>query len=197
MAAALALVSGTVFAKSWTNNIGVGASIPSLQVKADVDGSEAVKMAGFAFDATYLGIAANGFAVKAVYDVGALSCEDVSVYDDTLVGTYTNFTFGAGFAPVNDDTWTVSVTGMLGFDFVSFEEDVGSVTRTTEAFTFSLGADLYASYKLKEHFGFYADLGIYYLPSGTTKVEVGSADFENDLKGKYRVSPTLGVCWKF
>ena len=183
MAAALALVSGTVFAKSWTNNIGVGASIPASKIATDDDViDETVTQAGFAFDFTYLGIAESGFAVKVNYDVGAVSCEDASQKGDNLVGTYTNFTFGAGWAFVNDEKFTLAATGMIGFDFTEYEEEIQTVTYTTDLLLFSVGADIYASYK----------------PSGKAKFDIeDSGDNDYDLKGKYRVSPTVGVCWKF
>lgn len=192
MAAALALVSGTVFAKSWTNNIGVGASIPASKIASDDDAiDETVTQAGFAFDFTYLGIAESGFAVKVNYDVGAVTSEDIGDDDDT--GSFNALTFGAGWAFVNEESFTFAATGMIGFDYTEYD----LTASTTELLSFSIGADIYASIKLMEHFGLYADLGLYYLPSGTAKVETSIGDSEFDLKGKYRVSPTVGVCWKF
>ena len=35
--------------------------------------------------------------------------------------------------------------------------------------SFAMGADLFGSYRITKHFGFYGNLGLYYLPTGTSK----------------------------
>ncbi len=209
---ALAVISSGAFAKKWTNNIGFG--INSAFSSMSVDDTD-IDQTGFGLGATYVGIHENGFCVKVDETVGVASSKDFSMDedDDESVGTYTNLTLGAGWGMIKDEKLTFTATAMLGFDFATYEysHSLNNVDydNQTNFLTFSLGADVFASYRIKEHFGIYADLGIYYYPAGfcytksdvtteegNTKTTV-STDNDEKISGTYRVSPTIGIVWNF
>ncbi|MCR5289058.1 MAG: hypothetical protein K6E51_03605 [Treponema sp.] len=63
--------------------------------------------------------------------------------------------------------------------------------------SFNLGTDLFVSYRIKPHFGFYGNLGLYWLPGGTMKYKNNLGSQTKDLDGKYCITPSLGVIWNF
>lgn len=211
IAAALAVVSSSAFAKKWTNNIGIGLDVPFSQLETKDEGkTNTLKQTGFTFDATYLGIHENGFCAKADYYVGAYNTKDLSQKDESMVGIFNSIAVGAGWALVNDSKKVVTLTGMIGVDVTTYSEDetVGEYEIESE-YTFvslAVGADLFASYRFKEHFGVYANLGVYYLPTGSISGEIRTKHGnytetykldDSDLTGKYRISPSIGIVWNF
>jgi len=201
---ALAMVSTAAFAKKWTNNIGLGfdMAFSSLEFDEDSYDIEPINENGFGLSVTYVGFHQNGFCVKADESIGVVNGKQDG---ESVTGSYNNLTFGAGWALVHDEKVTFTVTGMLGFDLSTYEEEekyLGVTTEYTHTFlSFSIGADAFFSYRLKENFGLFANLGIYFLPAGSAEMESKTDNVtttnDYDLNGKYRVSPSFGIAWNF
>ena len=217
------VISGGAFAKKWTNNVGIGFTLPISQFSADESGADDIMQVGYGLEATYVGIHQSGFTVKADVSGGLATSNDIKLQDDdTNLGYFSNISLGAGWTFVRTEKFTFSATGMLGFDFASFidsndlDEEVDGKTYETLDTTFSfgmfsVGADLFASYRLTEHFGLFANVSARYLVTGGStlesewtykdskgyrKTESGTKDGP-DLKGNFCVQPTIGVIWNF
>ena len=209
-------------AKTWTNNIGAGFSLPISQFGVDKSGADDIFQLGYGIEATYLGFHENGFTVKADVSGGLATSKDISIQDhSTNLGVFYNFAVGAGYSFVRTQKFTLSATAMLGLDAASYSnseddiqydgKDCENVSRNLTYTMFSAGADLFASYKIKEHFGVFANISARYLVAGGTSQNVDwtwkdesglkrkeSAEGDGpDLKGKFRVQPTIGVVWNF
>lgn len=217
---AIALTSAS--AKKWTNNVGVGFTMPISQIGVDEKGADDVFQIGYGIEATYFGVHENGFTAKADLSGGLLTTKDISIQGDkTNLGGFYNIALGAGYSFVNTEKLTFGLTGMLGFDLATYsdsEDDITydekkceSVDYTLSYGIFSVGADLFVSYRIKEHFGFFANLSARYLAVGgtTDKIEWTWKDSDgrkrkdssegdgSDLAGKFRIQPTIGVVWNF
>ena len=211
------------FAKKWTNNVGAGFTVPFSLIGVDESGADDITQFGYGIDGIYVGQMDNGFMTKANYSIGLATSDDVSVQDRNMnLGIFLNFSVGAGYAFIHTQKFTLGLTGMIGFDISAYphtEEDIvyaGSDDGKADLDTaltmamFSAGADIYASYKLKEHLGLFANLAVRCLVAGTSELteiytyKDGGADCTlaksregSDLLGKIRVQPSLGVIWNF
>ncbi len=217
---ALALASAC--AKKWTNNVGVGFTLPISQIGVDESGADDVFQIGYGIEGTYVGIHESGFTAKADLGAGLATSKDISIQGDkTNLGGFYNIALGAGYSFVNTEKLTFGLTGMLGFDLATYsdsEDDITydekkceSVDHTLSYGIFSVGADLFVSYRIKEHFGFFANLSARYLAVGGTTDEIewtwkdsngrkrkdSSEGDGSDLAGKFRIQPTIGVVWNF
>ena len=133
---------------------------------------------------------------------------------DVNVGFFTNIAIGAGYALINDESLTVALTGMLGADIASYSDNGTENGRDYEltqgVVMFSVGADVYLSYRLKSNFGIFANVGVRWLPFGRLfgnkeySWKVGNTKHtetyefnDKDANGFIRISPTLGIVWNF
>ena len=167
-----------------------------------------------------MGYHQNGITVKATESVGLATSKDVSLQDnDTNFGVFSNLEIGAGYTFIKDEKLTLSVLGMLGLDLSVYSDSKDDVAYdTTKAdysatygfAMFSLGADLYVSYKFKPNFGVFGNVAGRYLVAGGAfgekkyeykiggRTETNTTDYDaGDLRGKFRVQPTIGVVWTF
>lgn len=220
------LAIGGASAKKWTNNVGFGFALPVSQIGADESGADDIMQVGYGLEATYVGVHEGGFTAKADVSAGLATSKDIALQDsDTNLGYFSNFSLGVGWSFVRTEKFTLSATGMVGFDIYSFfdskdidETDEANKRKYEELDTtfsmglFSVGADLFASYRTGEHFGFFANVSARYLvaggstfdsewtykdtESGYRKTESGTKDGP-DLLGKFRIQPTVGVVWNF
>ena len=203
-------ILGGVSAKTWTSNAGFGLTVPisTLSVK---DGDD-INQTGFGLSGFYLGYHEKGFTIKAEETVAGVSSKDVA--DDDKIGAYGNFDIGAGYTFQLSEKFILSALGMLGIDFSVYTDDdsknntYSSYKETLVFASFNVGADLYAAYRLKDHFGLFANVGVRYLAGGASGYSIeykikGSdtthtdSDSEGNLSGKFRVQPTIGVVWNF
>lgn len=80
---------------------------------------------------------------------------------------------------------------------------------TTTFASLTLGGDLYFAYHPDKNFGFFADLGVYFRPTGDATVEneitvksgssttTDSTSKTISINGVYRISPSIGLVWRF
>ncbi|MCR4822939.1 MAG: hypothetical protein K5873_08735 [Treponema sp.] len=205
--AAMAVFTTSAFAKTWTNNVGFGFTLPiSQQTVKNGDTDEKFKQVGYGLDAFYLGIHKNGFCVKGDFAFGVTTTKsDVFGSDVVDEGVFVNFALGPGYAFVNDKRFTLALTGMLGADITSYSYTTKILSTTTDvettSVTFALGADLYSSVRVGSSFGFYFDLGFYFLPGGEFERKVttngNTTKTTWDINSGVRFTPTLGFSWKF
>ena len=203
----MAIVSGAAFAKTWTNHIGVGVGVPVESVKPKDGEGDSIFQAGFMFDATYIGVHENGFTVKAGFDTGALASDDVELEvidkNETQTGAFVAFNFGAGYSFVRTEKVLFGTTAMFTYAYNQYEKkdvdygEEGKFTNKMEFGTLGIGADVFGSLALTNHFGLYANLGIRYIFGGTAATEIAGEKVDADLKGNVLVLPSLGVMWRF
>ena len=211
------------FAKTWTNNIGVGVSVPFSKIEFEEKDNikpDDISQMGFAIESTYLGYHENGFTAKADYAFGVFTTDDVNIQGDTKnVGIGGNVDIGAGYSFIRNEKFTLATTLMFGLSLYSYFDHGTSDKDTVDEkeydtvmalCTLDLGADIFASYRLSEHFGLFANLGIRYYPvgvsgsqtdyewkEGSTKYTKSDESDNYTLSGKYKIAPTLGVVWNF
>ena len=223
LAATMALSGAS--AKKWTNNVGFGFTLPISQIGVDKSGVDDIFQIGYGLEGTYVGIHERGFTVKADLGAGLTASDDVALQgSDSNLGIFYNVAVGAGWTFVHTEKFTLSATGMLGCDvsvFFDSEDDVPAIGETFSTYEsvdqicglamISAGADVFASYRIKEHFGVFANLSARYLivggssygteytykkKNGHTATERDSSDGP-DLAGKFRIQPTIGIIWNF
>lgn len=204
--------------KTWTNNIGVGFTLPVSKTGVDEEGADNIQRIGYGLEGTYIGYHKNGFTAKANVSVGLDTTQDFDIQGkDTNFGVFNNTALGVGWSFVRTDKCLFGVAAMLAIDLASYyyEDDEiidsGKHDYKNEVIfaTFSAGADIFASYSFKKDFGFFANVEVRYLVAGVAKIDrtdkyekdnvtySGTTTINNDLKGKVLVQPTLGVMWKF
>lgn len=189
-AAVALLMSTSLFAKTWTNNIGVGFTVPITMMKAkneifvDTLTSATDKKTEVAFDVSgmYLGYHESGFTVKGALGLGIGTISDMYEENGSLetgVGFNVFETLGVGYSFVHTNSAVLALTGGFGcqagiyprkvkksFLGYSKEEDI-----TDTNFTFNLGADLTAIIRTSNKFGFYASCYVGWIPTGFVKEE--------------------------
>ena len=217
-AAVALLMSTSLFANTWTNNIGLGFSVPITMVKAkdpifyDADSKGATKdktQLGFNIAGMYLGYHESGFTVKGTLSLGVGYMSDYWVDEkgetDPGLGVNGVETLGVGYSFIHTDRVVLAATGGIGFQegVYTYNEKIGDseTDYTNTFFTFNLGADLTAILRTSDKFGFYGSVYVGWIPTGTVSREVksGSTKTTNDydLKGNVMIAPTIGVVWTF
>ena len=216
------LAMNGAFAKKWTNNVGFGFTVPISEIGVDEKGADDIAQIGYGLDLFYLGVHENGFTAKANIDFGVATTKDISLQDnETNVGVFYNIDLGAGWSFVHTEKITLALTGMMGLDMGLYTDSAEDVTydgqncdslyKTIAFAEFNIGGDLFFAYRIKEHFGFFANFSARYLVAGggIDKIEWSYKDssgrkhkesLEDDdtsLLGKFRIQPTIGVVWNF
>jgi len=219
---AFSLLASNIFAKKWTNNVGVGLTLPYSVIGSDSSSGEDINQLGFGAEGFYLGCHESGFTVKADYAIGATFTKNISLQDkNTNVGFFTNVALGAGYSIPLTEKLLLSLTGMCGFDasiFTEADEDVeyaeasdsrADYETTLTLATLSIGGDIQLRYKFDSHLGLFGNFSARYIIGGLCATEsIYTYDYDDrertdkstsdyDLWGKFRVQPTLGVCWTF
>lgn len=225
--AAIALVMSTsLFANTWTNNIGLGFSVPITMLKAkdsifnDTLTSTTDKKTEVAFDiqGMYLGYHQNGFTVKGALSLGIGTISDLYEDSGSLergIGVNIVETLGIGYSFIRSDKAVLALTAGIGLQEGIYPRKVKLINSSEEHdvtdtfFTFNLGADLTAVIRSSEKFGFYASLYAGWIPTGFVKREdkvektvngtttSTTESFTKDLDGTFFFAPTIGVVWTF
>lgn len=201
-------------AKKWTSNALVGLSIPFSSY--DVDG-EGITQTAIAAQIAYLGCHRNGFTAKATSAVGVALTDGIAFNgnDDVQSGTYASVELGAGYSFIRTPKLTLSALGIVGMELSYYKTEtedyahaeLGATDRSFSALalSFTLGADITALYRLKEHFGLFANLGARWIPVGGFMNSVSYAKddytrtetYTDKISGKFSIVPTIGVVWNW
>ena len=189
--AAIALVMSTsLFANTWTNNIGLGFSVPVTNYKAkdsifyDTATTSTDKKTEVAFDiqGMYLGYHQNGFTVKGALSLGIGTISDLYPENGSLergIGVNIVETLGIGYSFIRSDKAVLALTAGIGLQEGIYPRKVKiALLNSSEEhdvtdtfFTFNLGADLTAVIRSSDKFGFYASLYAGWIPTGFVKSE--------------------------
>jgi opacity protein-like surface antigen len=214
---AAAVLTGGAFAKTWTNNIGVGFTLPISTVGAKdktVNGQNFdfgdLKQIGYGVEGTYIGVHENGFTAKADVSVGVATSKDVQLQDEsTNLGVFENVYIGAGYSFINSEKALLGLTAMLGVNCSQYKskETISGwdYDNTFTLASFGVGGDIFGLYRFKPNFGMFANVGIRYLVVGGVKYErevtknntTTTSSFDFDASGKLSIQPTIGVIWTF
>lgn len=217
-----AALSGSAFAKKWTNNIGVGASLPVSSVGVDKKGVDDIDQIGYGVEGVYMGLHENGFTAKASISIGVMTSRDVSVQQErkTNIGVFENISLGAGYSFVSTERFLLGALGVVGIELgqYSVEEDdvavnggaaTGDSKNSLSLVTASMGAELFAVCRLTVRFGLFAGLNARWILGGTASSEnqeewreggkkwISTDSDDTNLLGKSIVQPTVGVIWTF
>ena len=189
--AAIALVMSTsLFANTWSNNIGLGFSVPVTNYKAkdnifwDTENTFTDKKTEVAFDiqGMYLGYHQNGFTVKGALSLGIGTISDLYPENGSLergIGVNIVETLGIGYSFIRSDKAVLALTAGIGLQEGIYPRKVKiALLNSSEEhdvtdtfFTFNLGADLTAVIRSSDKFGFYASLYAGWIPTGFLKEE--------------------------
>ena len=221
---AVALSAGA-FAKTWTNNVGVGLTVPvsimhgkdaiffdsydsSTQTSKTTKDKTAVS---YNVLGSYLGYHENGFTVKGALSLGIAAIPEW-FYDDGAtpgIGVSLTETIGAGYSFIRSDRFVLAATGGFGLQEIiiphSHKNALVELDITDTLITFNLGADITAILKTSDTFGFFASCYLGWIPFGQYKQEVkrtvnsSSTTITNtvDLDGSFFIAPSIGLQWVF
>lgn len=215
------LILSGISAEKWKNKIGLGFTLPLSSLEFDDKNTDSIFTKNFGTNGFFLGVKDNGFSLKADFSLGVATSDDVKIDGNSVCkGFFYDVAFGAGYTFVKSENLTVSLLGMLGFDVTIFNCSNDDVLENSKRYkkietqysmgTLDLGLDLFLSYKVLTHFGFYTNLGLRYLPKGRSsyekkwtfdedgyeKTSSGKIDAA-DVKGKFRIQPAIGIMWNF
>lgn len=215
---AAAVLCSTAFAKTWTNNVGVGFAFPSSRIGVNQDNADDIVQVAYAVQGSYIGVHESGFVVKAESNLGLATSNDVKVQgNNTNAGFFDNFVVGAGWAFVNTESTLFGFTGCCSVDLNIYskldDREVSSVrhTYTTSMVNvlFGIGGDLFVRKRVSDHFGVYANVSGRYLPGGVSvlrhtdeydtdddTIKTSSSD-SSTLIGKFTIEPSVGFMWTF
>lgn len=203
--AALAVMPLAAFSgENWKSNINIGAGFPlSIYTgKGDASYFESAT----AFDLSYLGIAKNGFSVKAGFYAGPSYSNDIEDSLRTVVGAlYGNslaqsaykkdessifqFEIGAGFTPIRTEKIDFTVLGMFGLGTtigsynirVKDDWDDTILRAETSVFSAGFGTDFHLGIHFIKKFGLFADFSMRYVfGKMTSEIEhkIGMGEYE-------------------
>lgn len=218
MILACALVAMAAFAegeKRWTNNIGVGLSVPFSHLDCDAYGK--VNETAFALQGSYAGFARNGLTVKATLSLGGCVTNDFTLGTDTgwKGGLFADATLGFGYAIVRSQRFILTATALVGLSVSYYTQEsetvqdpeLGEVDRGHSAVFLapSIGADVTAFWRIKNHFGLFVGAQFRWIPGGESVASTFDGDdhslrfdVESDEIGNsFSIVPTLGVMWSF
>ena len=226
IAVALLMTTG-LFAKTWTNNIGVGFTVPitMMQSKDDIFIESATEktnkqtFTSFGIQGMYLGYHQSGFTVKGVLDI-TFGMFSNAYYDDGLQDVFSvNIaeSLGIGYSFIHTDKVVLAATGGIGLStaIVPFKFETVGIGGSDEhditlyGTTFNLGADLTGIIRTSPKFGFYGSIYVGWIPTGSFKAEdkyektrggttTSTTNTEtHDLNGTVFIAPTIGVVWTF
>jgi len=211
----VALVAGMVCAasaKTWTNFVGVGLDCPvsgSVKVSNFEGNNFDLKTTNYVgINEMYMGVHENGFAVRAFTDTTFCKMNNqIKGFDFINLGSSVGI--GAGYAPVRMEKFTLGVFGMLGLDStcgysLTNGEKESDVEYEELYFAPTVGCNVTAVYTPTKCFsvwgGCSADCVLpgFYAQNKITK----SAKENSDIKYaktnmNWKVTPAVGVCWKF
>ena len=197
--------------KKWNNNFMGGLAVPVTLIEAD---SRDVSILSFAQEIGYVGMHSNGFTVKAVEKSGFSFTDDIKFddSDDLIGGAFVALDLGAGYSFVRTSGFNLSALAMIGFELETFESELeedyvhaelGEVDKSQSCtfLSLTLGADILAMFRIKNHFSIYANLAARYIPVGGLANTVNYAKDKfsrtdsvgDDFKNSFSFTPTVGV----
>lgn len=218
MVLTLSAFSAGLFAKTWTNNIGVGAAFPFSAYDVDDKGADDIAQRKYGIEGFYLGVHENGFTVKGSMDCGLATSKDIKIQDfETDLGVYFDGSIGAGFSFINTEKTLVGFTAMIGYTSdiyldIDKPEISGVKHEQTEMLTLltaNIGGDFFIRQKISDCFGFYANASVRYVLGGVAITETKDKytqsgtthEYEDEDKsilfGKYMIKPSIGFTWTF
>ncbi len=189
----LALVMSTsLFAKSWTSNVGVGFTVPITMVQGKdnifieslTSSTDKKTFTTYGLQGMYLGYHDNGFTFKGKLDL-AFGMDKKTYYDYTdkefkdILAINLNETLGVGYSFIRSEKVLLAATAGIGLSQIIIPYKTGvkyngtsTDQETTITYTtFNLGADLTAILRTSQKFGFYASFYIGWIPFGNAKTE--------------------------
>lgn len=212
----VALMATGLFAKTWTNNVGVGFAVPINGFKLDSSDVQLFDDKQIAYDVQgmYLGYHENGFTVRGSLNLGIGTVKDLwfDIVEKNFVygiGVDLKENIGVGYSFIRSRKFVLALTAGIGLQETIYprEEKVGSVTTTTTytSFLFSLGGDLTSIVRFSDKFGMFFNLNAGFAPFaklyGEEKTETSSTtttvDKDYDLKSTYTITPSVGFVWTF
>ena len=201
--------------KKWNNNFMGGLAVPVTLIEAD---SRDISILSFAQEIGYVGMHSNGFTVKAVEKSGFSFTDDIKFdgSDDLIGGAFVALDLGAGYSFVRTSRFYLSALAMIGFELETFESELeedyvhaelGTVDRTQNCtlLSLTLGADIMAMFRIKNHISIYANFAARYIPVGLgantfvyTKDKFSRTDsVSDDYKNSFSFTPSAGVVFNF
>lgn len=212
---AIALVATGLFAKTWTNNVGVGFALPFNGFQVDASNSKDLSpQISYDIQGMYLGYHENGFTVRGSLDLGVGTVKDFW-YDTAKkeyeygIGVDLREQIGVGYSFIRSEKFVLALTAGIGLKetIIPRTETVGNVTTDTTGtiFLFDLGGDLTALVRFSERFGMFFNVHAGFVPFGkfytSSETKVGSTttttDKDYNLKTTYIIAPSLGFAWSF
>ena len=212
---AIALVATGLFAKTWTNNVGVGFALPinGLQVDSSIfkDWSPQIS---YDIQGMYLGYHENGFTVRGSFDLGVGTVKDF--WYDTVkkeyeygIGVDLREQIGVGYSFIRSEKFVLALTAGIGLKetIIPRTETVLNTTTDTTGtiFLFDLGGDLTALVRFSERFGMFFNMHAGFVPFGKFYISeekkdgstTTTTDTDFDLKKTYLIAPSVGFAWTF
>ncbi len=219
---AIALLATGLFAKTWTNNVGVGLAFPINKFEYDYENeakqSVTFRQTQISYDAQglYLGYHENGFTVRGSFDLGIGTIKDMWG-DENGIGVNLKEQIGVGYSFIRSEKFVLALTGGLGLqetifpreDKVVYGTDSYTRDRTVTSLMLNIGADLTALVRFSEKFGMFFNMHAGFVPFGKIYLEEkreGSSksssssitvNTDYDLKKTYTITPSVGVVWTF
>ena len=200
VAAAALLCLPAIFAE---NTVHFGMNFPISKVTADVNGNDTkANSTGFDGWADFTHVSERGFTWKAGLGVGSSSSDDI--FEDDCHTIDFDLSTGFGYSFIHDEKMTFSLTGNLGLFAQDYEleKDYGvvSIESKCSPLAFYIGPEASFTYRFTEHFGAFANFGIFY--------QIGIAEYTIEIKGagKYEETvdlsgflfePKIGLSWTF
>lgn len=212
---AIALVATGLFAKTWTNNVGVGFALPFNGFQVDASNSKDLSpQISYDIQGMYLGYHENGFTVRGSLDLGVGTVKDFW-YDTAKkeyeygIGVDLREQIGVGYSFIRSEKFVLALTAGIGLKetIIPRTETVLNTTTDTTGtiFLFDLGGDLTALVRFSERFGMFFNVHAGFVPFGkfytSSETKVGSTttttDKDYNLKTTYIIAPSLGFAWSF
>ena len=214
---AIALVATGLFAKTWTNNVGVGFALPINKFEYDykkAGQSVTFKQTQISYDVQglYLGYHENGFTVRGSFDLGIGTIKDMWG-DENGIGVNLKEQIGVGYSFIRSEKFVLALTGGLGLqetiipreDKVVIATASGTIDRTVTSLMLDIGADLTALVRFSEGFGMFFNMHAGFVPFGkfytSSETKAGSTttttNKDYNLKTTYIIAPSLGFAWTF
>lgn len=201
-AAAALLCLPAIFAE---NTVHFGMNFPISKATVDVDGNDAkANSTGFDVWADFTHVSENGFTWKAGLGVGSSSNDDI--FEEDIDSIDFDLSAGFGYSFIHDEKMTLSLTGNLGLFAQGYEleKDYGVISTEWKysPLVFYIGPEVSFTYRFTEHFGAFANFGIFY--------QVGNTEYTIEMTGaeKYKYNetfdlsgflfePKIGLSWTF
>ena len=138
----------------------------------------------------YHGIYQSNLALKADFTACAPKSDEFDGWDCTEL----IFDFGACYAFINWDSFSIAALGMIGCSLNSYTAGIGSLW----AVTFDVGGDIIAAYNFFNFIGVYASFGVRCKIPIYGEFDLGSSTLSDDIYIRgLEFTPTIGIMIHF